>query len=46
MVHCQLSLTGVGVEKLFFPEFAKTDLRQDDLQGAFSMRVDIFYPQI
>jgi len=36
----------VAVEKLFFLKSAKTRLRQDDLQATFSMRVDIFHPQI
>ena len=44
--QCQMLQTGVAIEKLFFLKSAKTRLRQDDLQATFSMRVDVFYPQI
>jgi hypothetical protein len=40
-----LTLTGVAVEKLVAPKFAKTKSRQDALQTTFSVFLDIFYPQ-
>jgi hypothetical protein len=38
-------LTGVAVEKLTLQKMTEKTLRQDALQTAFSIPVDIFYPQ-
>jgi hypothetical protein len=39
-----LLLTGVAVEKLIAPKFAKIESRQNALQTTFSVFLDIFYP--
>jgi len=41
-----LTLSGVAVEKLVAPKFAKIKSRQDALQTTFSVFLDIFYPPI
>jgi hypothetical protein len=38
-------LSGVAVEKLVAPKFAKIKSPQDELQTTFSVFLDIFYPQ-
>jgi hypothetical protein len=39
-----LTLSGVGVEKLFPAKFAKIKSRQDALQTTLSVLLNIFYP--
>src|SRR5271155_107672 len=42
--NCQLTLSGVAVEKLLSAKFAKIKSRSEALQATFSGRLDIFYP--
>jgi hypothetical protein len=44
VAHRQVTRTGVAVEKLVAPKFAKIKSRQDALQTTFSVFLDIFYP--
>jgi hypothetical protein len=42
--NCQLTKTGVAVEKLTPAKFAKIKSRQDARETTFSVFLDIFYP--